>query len=67
MIFSPPGVDLYLHDKYYKVLLNFSKDIDHIKRLYQKQKDSPPLHRNMPPIAGNIVWARQLYRQVEYC
>lgn len=46
------------------VLLLTFRDIDHIKRLYQKQKDNPPLNRNMPPIAGKIAWARQLYRQI---
>uniref|UniRef100_A0A8C0Z8U1 Dynein axonemal heavy chain 8 n=1 Tax=Cyanistes caeruleus TaxID=156563 RepID=A0A8C0Z8U1_CYACU len=32
--------------------------------LYQTQKDDPPLARNMPPIAGKILWVRQLFRRV---
>ncbi|KAG8512009.1 Dynein heavy chain 8, axonemal, partial [Galemys pyrenaicus] len=32
--------------------------------LYHSQKDDPPLARNMPPIAGKILWVRQLYRRI---
>jgi len=28
-----------------------NRDIESIKRLYQKQKDNPPLNRNMPPVS----------------
>uniref|UniRef100_A0A8D2M816 AAA+ ATPase domain-containing protein n=1 Tax=Zonotrichia albicollis TaxID=44394 RepID=A0A8D2M816_ZONAL len=34
------------------------------EQLYQTQKDDPPLARNMPPIAGKILWVRQLFRRV---
>ncbi|ELK00339.1 Dynein heavy chain 8, axonemal [Pteropus alecto] len=32
--------------------------------LYHSQKDDPPLARNMPPVAGKILWVRQLYRRI---
>uniref|UniRef100_A0A8C0EYH8 Dynein axonemal heavy chain 8 n=1 Tax=Bubo bubo TaxID=30461 RepID=A0A8C0EYH8_BUBBB len=35
-----------------------------ILQLYQIQKDDPPLARNMPPVAGRILWARQLFRRI---
>ncbi|OXB76615.1 UNVERIFIED_CONTAM: hypothetical protein H355_014506 [Colinus virginianus] len=31
---------------------------------YQIQKDCPPLPRNMPPVAGKILWVRQLFRKI---
>lgn len=34
-------------------------------QLYDKQRDSPPLARNMPPVAGRIGWARHLYKKIE--
>ena len=34
-------------------------------RLYQKERTDPPIPRNMPPIAGKIMWARQLYRKIQ--
>uniref|UniRef100_A0A803VU94 Dynein axonemal heavy chain 8 n=1 Tax=Ficedula albicollis TaxID=59894 RepID=A0A803VU94_FICAL len=42
-------------------------DVDFVKfmsELYQTQKEDPPLARNMPPIAGRILWVRQLFRRV---
>ncbi|EPQ12399.1 Dynein heavy chain 8, axonemal [Myotis brandtii] len=35
-----------------------------LEKLYHSQKDDPPLARNMPPIAGKILWVRQLYRRI---
>ena len=37
----------------------------HIEALYEKNKHSPPIARNMPPVAGNIAWARHLLRKIE--
>lgn len=33
-----------------------------MQQLYEKQMHDPPLPRNMPPVAGNIAWARHLYK-----
>ena len=27
------------------------REIDHVKKIYQKQKENPPLYRNMPPVS----------------
>uniref|UniRef100_A0A8C2TDF0 Dynein axonemal heavy chain 8 n=1 Tax=Coturnix japonica TaxID=93934 RepID=A0A8C2TDF0_COTJA len=35
-----------------------------ISQIYQIQKDDPPLARNMPPVAGKILWVRQLFRRI---
>lgn len=36
-----------------------------VQKLYQKQKNDPPCGRVLPPIAGKIAWARQLFRKIE--
>ncbi|KAJ7404297.1 hypothetical protein WISP_146823 [Willisornis vidua] len=41
----------------------FMKEVERLE-LYQSQKDDPPLARNMPPIAGKILWVRQLFRRI---
>jgi hypothetical protein len=35
------------------------------QKLYEKHKYAPPVPRNAPPVAGNIMWARQLLRRIE--
>lgn len=36
-----------------------------ISQIYNKQKLQPPIARGFPPIAGKILWARQLYRSIQ--
>lgn len=36
-----------------------------VQKLYEKHKYEPPIPRNAPPVAGNIMWARQLLRRIE--
>ncbi|XP_019501740.1 PREDICTED: dynein heavy chain 5, axonemal [Hipposideros armiger] len=52
-------------DKYRRILENYGADIDMISKLYTKQKCDPPLARDQPPIAGKILWARQLFHRVQ--
>uniref|UniRef100_A0A8C3TQI8 Dynein axonemal heavy chain 8 n=1 Tax=Catharus ustulatus TaxID=91951 RepID=A0A8C3TQI8_CATUS len=46
------------------ILQHYAAELEATKKLYQTQKDDPPLARNMPPIAGRILWVRQLFRRV---
>ncbi|XP_075002904.1 dynein axonemal heavy chain 8 isoform X1 [Calonectris borealis] len=46
------------------ILQHYVAELEATKKLYQIQKDDPPLARNMPPVAGKIVWVRQLFRRI---
>lgn len=59
------GSNLDINEKYMKVLMNYSRDLEGIRKLYQKTKQDPLIPRNLPPVAGKIAWARQLYRKIE--
>ena len=59
------GPNLDLKDKYMRILANYSRDLDVVRKLYQKQKAEPVVPRNLPPVSGKIAWARQLYRRIE--
>ncbi|KAJ1345302.1 hypothetical protein BSLG_000815 [Batrachochytrium salamandrivorans] len=41
------------------------KELEGVRKLYQKYKDAPPIPRNTPPVSGAISWVRQLYRRIE--
>ncbi|KAH0622614.1 hypothetical protein JD844_025060 [Phrynosoma platyrhinos] len=47
-----------------RILQHYVAELEATKKLYQAQKDDPPLARNMPPIAGKILWVRQLFRRI---
>ncbi|EMP24496.1 Dynein heavy chain 8, axonemal [Chelonia mydas] len=46
------------------ILQHYVAELEATKKLYQAQKDDPPLARNMPPVAGKILWVRQLFRRI---
>lgn len=60
-----PALQEPIHEHYMKLFADFGKDLEVLMRLYQKQKQNPPIARNMPPIAGKIAWARQLFRKIQ--
>ncbi|KAJ1555489.1 Dynein heavy chain 8, axonemal, partial [Nowakowskiella sp. JEL0078] len=59
-------MQLDLESKYHSVFVHYTRrDLEGVRKLYQKYKEHPPLHRNAPPVAGSISWSRQLYRRIE--
>ena len=59
-------MSLDLESKYHQLFIHYTRrDLEGVRKLYQKHKDSPVIPRNMPPVSGAIAWARQLYRRIE--
>ena len=59
------GPKLDLRDKYMVVLHSYGRDLESVRKLYQRQCKEPNIARNLPPISGKIAWSRQLYRRIE--
>lgn len=57
--------DLGIDEKYQRILQNYGRDIEMVSRIYMKQKLDPPVGRNLPPVAGRIMWVRQLYSRIQ--
>lgn len=51
--------------KYVDIFRKYGLDLEEVQKLYEKHKHAPPVVRNAPPVAGNIMWARQLLRRIE--
>lgn len=43
----------------------FGRDIETIQKIYQRHRNEPPIAWDLPPIAGKIAWARQMYRRIQ--
>ena len=54
-----------LDSKFMVIFHNYSIDLETVQRLYEKQKAQPPMARNATPVAGSVMWARQLMRRIE--
>nr|KAF6461745.1 dynein axonemal heavy chain 8 [Molossus molossus] len=59
-----PCLQLEINHTIERILQCYVAELEAIKKLYHSQKDDPPLARNMPPVAGKILWVRQLYRRI---
>ncbi|KAK7469850.1 hypothetical protein BaRGS_00036128, partial [Batillaria attramentaria] len=57
--------NLGIQEKYQRILQHYSRDVDFVSRIYQKNKADPPVARDLPPVAGKIAWARQLFRRIQ--
>ncbi|XP_060906983.1 dynein axonemal heavy chain 5 [Labrus mixtus] len=57
--------DLGIDEKYQRILQNYGRDIEMVSRIYMKQKLDPPMGRDLPPVSGRIMWARQLYSRIQ--
>ncbi|XP_061572400.1 dynein axonemal heavy chain 5 [Cololabis saira] len=57
--------DLGTNAKYQHILQNYDRDIEMISQIYMTQKLHPPTGKNMPPVAGRIMWVRQLYNRIQ--
>ncbi|XP_063714091.1 dynein axonemal heavy chain 5-like isoform X5 [Symsagittifera roscoffensis] len=60
-----PGVEIALTEAYEIVFGFYEKDMKEIQVAYERGKDSPPITRNAPPVAGAIQWVRQLIGRIE--
>ena len=50
-----------ISDRYKDILEQYMREMDSVKRLFSTYKDKPIIHKNFPPVAGAISWARNLY------
>ncbi|XP_068612434.1 dynein axonemal heavy chain 5 [Brachionichthys hirsutus] len=57
--------DLGIDEKYQYILQNYGRDIEMVSHIYTKQKEDPPIGRDLPPVAGRIMWTRQLSSRIQ--
>lgn len=54
-----------MDDKYKRILKYCDKEVERILKMFRKQRDDPPIPRNISPIAGRIRWSRSLSSHLE--
>jgi dynein heavy chain, axonemal len=64
-VMSRPALEADLSDKLHIIFQSFGAELEQIQRMYEDYRHNPPKPRNLPPVAGNIGWARHLYRRIE--
>eukprot|EP00940_MAST-03C_sp_MAST-3C-sp2_P000013 g13.t1 len=46
------------------IFARYAHDLQVVQVLYERTKENPPLCRNVPPVAGHILWVRNLVQRV---
>lgn len=54
-----------LESKFMIIFHNYGLELTSVQEMYESQKNAPPVSRNMPQVAGSIMWARHLLRRIE--
>ncbi|KAJ7420209.1 hypothetical protein BTVI_22374 [Pitangus sulphuratus] len=66
-----PVIAAVAADKWPVLISMFSTALDHTRLIYCSHTQaglelgSPPLHKNMPPVAGALAWARELRARIQ--
>ena len=51
--------------KYEDVLKKYQAELDEMRELFDKNKENPPISKNMPEKAGKIAWARSIMGRIK--
>eukprot|EP00755_Sulcionema_specki_P014909 Sspe_Gene.57955::Locus_31794_Transcript_1_1_Confidence_1.000_Length_6699::g.57955::m.57955/K10408/DNAH; dynein heavy chain, axonemal len=65
IILHQPHLKQDLESKHMVIFHNYGLDLEHMQKMFERHKASPPIVRNMTNVAGCIIWARQLLRRIE--
>ncbi|KAF1322417.1 Dynein heavy chain, outer arm, partial [Globisporangium splendens] len=55
----------YHNNKFDRDYVEFNIQISDLEDIYEKYRHDPPIARNLPPVAGNILCSRHLLRRIE--
>jgi dynein heavy chain len=54
-----------LDEKYEDVLKKYQLELDEMRTLFEKNRENPPISKNMPEKAGKIAWARSIMGRIK--
>ena len=60
-----PNIRDQFEHKYKDVLERYRVELVKMNSLFEENKDSPPIPKNMPPNSGGIAWARSIITRVK--
>jgi len=64
-VFLRPILQADLRERLAVIFTTFGAELERVQTLYEDNKHAPPRPRNMPPVAGNIMWCRHLFSRIQ--
>ena len=59
------AIEAQLRLKFDDILRQYQKELVDVSHTFDSLKDTPPLYRNHPPVAGAIAWAGALFQRIK--
>ncbi|CAG9462277.1 unnamed protein product [Pedinophyceae sp. YPF-701] len=59
------AINRQMMEKLSDILMQFSREIDEARAMFNECKEDPPITRNQPRVAGSIKWARSLFSRIK--
>ncbi|KAG5468437.1 hypothetical protein LSCM1_02417 [Leishmania martiniquensis] len=58
-------ISALLLEKTDRILAQYFTEVENVRRIFQDQKEAPPLTKNQPPVAGAIHWSMSLFQRLK--
>ncbi|TPP46731.1 Dynein heavy chain and region D6 of dynein motor family protein [Leishmania donovani] len=58
-------ISALLLEKTDRILAQYFTEVENVRRIFQDQKEAPPLSKNQPPVAGAIHWSMSLFHRLK--
>ena len=62
---SRDSINRQMMEKYRDTYTQYLSELEKFQEKFDHNKDSPPVYKNFPPVAGAIAWARSLYERAK--
>ncbi|CAG0890641.1 unnamed protein product [Darwinula stevensoni] len=59
-----PMLRSVLNEKYADILTQYKREVTVIQGIFRDLQERPPVQRNLPPVAGAVVWVRHLLNSI---
>ena len=63
-ISAPDASSKLMERKAVDILVQYEKEVQHVRTMFEEQQDRPPLCKNQPPLAGAIGWSHSLFLRI---
>jgi dynein axonemal heavy chain len=62
---SRQAIQEQMMEKFSNILLQYGREVEQVRKIFEAERDNPPCSKGQPPIAGAIAWARALYHRIK--
>ena len=63
-ISAPDASSKLMERKTVDILVQYEKEVQHVRTMFEEQQARPPLCKNQPPLAGAIGWSHSLFLRI---